>query len=336
MRNLKFLTIVFSVGVLCLATHSAQADLTHHAAAGTNSFDVFDSDDKFDGTPSNGGAVWEIGNVGPYAASISRTGSSTNQTFSGSADVDGSDSRGVLKAFTQVNDTNAQFPNGDVGVSSRAVWQDTLYLDDAAANFGDDLTVVVGASAALAADSDNFQETQTRVIVYGGNASPFGITASSPSPAARVIADAEDGFGDPENGWDGDLLPHWAATPRDAGWETFTSSVLRDDDALSFSGTLEGTTAFSVDHLGMQDGQHVYEFKVVLEAYGYTEKGTVVTNAGSSLDILGFRDAGGAALDPALYSFESGMTLVPEPSAMALLAAPGVLMLLGRRRAARR
>jgi len=161
-----------------------------------------------------------------------------------------------------------------------------------------------------------------------------GINGSSPAPSGLVIADARaDDRNPPGEFYDGDLFPEWADSAQDAGWETFTSSKAYDSDAASLTASFEGTTVFEVSHEGLTpEGAHIYEYKVVLEARSFTEKGTVITNAGSSVDILGFRNAQGELIDPSSYSFESGMTIVPEPASLAVLSI-GLFGALRRRRA---
>jgi len=55
--KISVLTASTAAALASLTAGPLHADLVNYAAAGTDSFDVFDSDDKFDGT-ENGAGPW--------------------------------------------------------------------------------------------------------------------------------------------------------------------------------------------------------------------------------------------------------------------------------------
>lgn len=319
------LSIVLATGTAFgFAASQTTAALLDHAAAGT-SFDAYDNDDEVN--------VWNIGNLGTYQADVASSGSSTNQTFSASASVDGRTNFGVLKAQSSIQDFQAN-DGGELYGRGAAIWQDTLYVDDTWVNYNDYITMVLGVEGSMSADSDNAQPTNATIYVGVGNPGFSGIAGSFPGPA--VIADAwaqDESYLPQDQRWDGDFLLPWADSPQEAGWETYTSTVSHNSEADSFTGSFEGTVAALVtqDGYDSSNDQYMYEFKIYLEADGITDEGFVNANAGSSLDILGFRTADGTMIPVENIAFESGMQIIPEPVSAALLGLGGLALIRRRR-----
>lgn len=167
---------------LVYTTSSASAELTNHAAAGTY-FDAFDSADEIN--------QWNIDNSGAYSADINNSGTSTNQSFSASATVDGSNSSGVIKASTSIQDFEAN-DGGELLGEGRAVWQDTIFVDDGVVGSGDQISIRLGLDGVITADADNSQTANALVYVGVGEPGFHIVQSGLPAPSVMVDAWAQD------------------------------------------------------------------------------------------------------------------------------------------------
>lgn len=110
-------------------------------------------------------------------------------------------------------------------------------------------------------------------------------------------------------------------TPEEAGWDSYVSSISRDDDAKSFTGSFAGEFTVAIDQASYDSANDrwAYEYKLYMNTRGVTDEGTVTADAGSSLDIIGFDDADGNSLTEENYNLESGMEIIPEPASCGLV-----------------
>jgi hypothetical protein len=183
----------------------------------------------------------------------------------------------------------------------------------------EDLQVVVNVSGSISADAELSQPSEPRLYFMGGEPGGFDSIAditTGPTTRANVTA-----LADPSSqfSWDGDVLPDWAETAQEAGWDSLSSSITYSEAAESFSASIDGQIVFDLPYAGLDGSDTLYELHLALGTSASTTMGEVISDAGSSLDFVELRRADGTTIDTSDYSFGSGLLVVPEPGAAALM-----------------
>lgn len=307
----------------------AAGAVAEHAAALTNLADI-----PFNDNDHPRGDQWT---VDAQSVSVTRSGTDRNQSFSGTIFAGGGDSIGLLRSTAQVNDTSASEgpldAAGKITFVTEAHWEDVIRVSGLNGST-EDLQVVVGVSGSLSADAELSQPSEPRIYFQGGEPGGFDSIAditAGPVTRANVtaLADPSTSFS-----WDGDLFIDGFTTAQEAGWETFSSNISYNEAAQSFSAAIDGQIAFDLPYASLDGDDTLYEVHLSLGTLASTSMGEVISDAGSSLDFVGLRRADGTPIDVTDYSFDSGMTVIPEPTVIGWLVPllAGVIVLTRHRR----
>ena len=261
------------------------------------------------------------------------------ETFQGT--INANDPNGFIRLKTSIESTNNPDYDRFKGGNIMALWNDQVVLGPGA-EIPPSLTLRFTLTATV---------TGTSLDGTGDPRSSTQIIAQQPGFSGEFQSFVDDEFmnqgGDKVDllSDDGSLLPAsvvfgagedvlYEANNFNAGWESYSGPTSISGEA--YSASYSATLAVDVPRYSLDlDGTAYYPFQLIVEAGHFLQfGGTAETDMGNSLALTGVNFPEGPPVDPSDYSFDSGITPIPEPAAAPLLC--GVLAVAATRYGARR